>query len=91
VGDRELRRPADVFGTAKWPLLLARRPGGRDGFILLVAAALSLQTYGDRSGLIATAFGITLHGIGSRIYVAASAGVLDAARGPGGGDDPMLS
>lgn len=61
-----------VFGTMKWPgfLLGTVAQGAAMGFILLVAAALSLQTYGDPFRLIATAFGITVcTGIGLAIYV----------------------
>ena len=61
-----------VFGTAKWPgyLLGTVAQGAAMGFILLIAAALSLQTYGDPFRLIATALGITVcTGIGLAIYV----------------------
>jgi FtsH-binding integral membrane protein len=61
-----------VFGTAKWPgyFLGTVAQGAAMGFILLVAAALSVQSYGDPFRLIATAFGITVcTGVGLAIYV----------------------
>jgi FtsH-binding integral membrane protein len=60
-----------VFGNAKWAgfLLGTVAQGAAMGFILLVGAALSVQSYGDPFRLIATALGITVcTGIGLAIY-----------------------